>query len=208
MRVYSSAVALVGALSVSPSLGFVHSRVASFRVNDASSHDAAVVAQPQHQLQQHNKIDALLVHRMHRVVLFSSPVKDSEAVTAAPSTKKKKLGLITFDLDDTLYPIAPVLDEANTAFSTAMSNFGYVNIQPSDIVATGKEIRAQVFADDSTAAVDPLKPATVNHKEIRMAAIRQEMEQFILKTKLQQTADDWATEVESLTDPVRKSAEK
>lgn len=121
--------------------------------------------------------------------------------------KKKKLGLITFDLDDTLYPIAPVLDEANTAFSTAMSNFGYVDIQPSDIVETGKEIRAQVSPIDSDVE-DPLKPTTVNHKEIRMAAIRKEMEQFILKTKLKQTAEDWATEVDSLTSPVRKSAEK
>lgn len=119
-------------------------------------------------------------------------------------------------LDDTLYPIAPVLDEANTAFSSAMSNFGYVGIQPSDIVAAGKQIRADVAHDRSTTAVaatsensaDPLKPTTVNHKEIRMAAIRKEMEEFILKTKLKQTAADWATDVEDLTAPVRKSAEK
>ena len=88
-----------------------------------------------------------------------------------------------------------------------MSNFGYVDIQPSDIVETGKEIRAQVSPIDSDVE-DPLKPTTVNHKEIRMAAIRKEMEQFILKTKLKQTAEDWATEVDSLTSPVRKSAEK
>ena len=116
-------------------------------------------------------------------------------------------------IDDTLYPIEPVLDEANAAFSTAMSNFGYVDIQPSDIVEAGKEIRSQLSSDDTsgsdnTAAVDPLKPSTVNHKEIRLAAIRKEMESFILKTKLRQTAEDWATEIDSLTAPVRKSAEK
>lgn len=105
-----------------------------------------------------------------------------------------------------------MLDEANAAFSNAMSNFGYVDIQPSDIVETGKEIRAQVDPTMSAVveggAADPLRPTTVNHKEIRMAAIRKEMEQFILKTKLRQTAEDWATEVDSLTAPVRKSAEK
>ena len=118
--------------------------------------------------------------------------------------------------DDTLYPIAPVLDEANTAFSNAMSNFGYVGIQPSDIVAAGKAIRADVSHSSAAAAAaasdnnaaDPLKPTTVNHKEIRMAAIRKEMEGFILKTKLKQTAEDWATDVDDLTAPVRKSAEK
>lgn len=104
-----------------------------------------------------------------------------------------------------------------------MSNFGYVDIRPSDIVETGKEIRATLTPppneeDDggigpplittSTSTSDPLKPRTVNHKEIRMAAIRKEMEGFILRTKLRQTAADWATEVESITGPVRKSAEK
>jgi len=112
-------------------------------------------------------------------------------------------------LDDTLYPIEPVLDEANAAFSTAMSNFGYVDIQPSDIVEAGKEIRSQLSSDDTSSDnTDPLKPSTVNHKEIRLAAIRKEMESFILKTKLRQTAEDWATEIDSLTAPVRKSAEK
>eukprot|EP00986_Skeletonema_menzelii_P017770 scaffold21865_cov74-Skeletonema_menzelii.AAC.1 len=57
-------------------------------------------------------------------------------------------------------------------------------------------------------AEDPLKPTTVNHKEIRLAAIRKKMEEFILKTKLTQTAADWATDVDDLTAPVIKSAEK
>ena len=149
--------------------------------------------------------------------LYSTSTKGTEASTSSTATnkkKKKRLGLITFDLDDTLYPIAPVLDEANAAFSTAMSNFGYVDIQPSDIVETGKAIRAQISPNDSaspsesSSSSDPLKPKTVNHKEIRMAAIRKEMEQFILKTKLKQTAADWATEVESMSAPVLKSAEK
>ncbi len=146
--------------------------------------------------------------------LYSTSTKGADASTSTATTRKKKkrLGLITFDLDDTLYPIAPVLDEANAAFSNAMANFGYVDIQPSDIVETGKEIRAQISPKDavinSSESSDPLKPKTVNHKEIRMAAIRKEMEQFILKTKLKQTAADWATEVESMSAPVVKSAEK
>jgi hypothetical protein len=91
-----------------------------------------------------------------------------------------------------------------------MSNFGYVDIAPSDIVEAGKQIRASLTAEEgsSSSSDDPLKPSTVNHKEIRLAAIRKEMEGFILKTKLRQTAEDWATDVEDLTSPVRKSAEK
>ena len=41
----------------------------------------------------------------------------SEAETTATKAKKNKatLGLITFDLDDTLYPVGPVFTEANQA---------------------------------------------------------------------------------------------
>ncbi|KAL7551296.1 hypothetical protein ACHAWF_017575 [Thalassiosira exigua] len=192
MRVYSATVAFVASLSLQApsSSGFSPSRVASYRAN--------VGLRP----------PSLGAGRL-RWVLFSTTTEEGETTSTPTSQKKqKKLGLITFDLDDTLYPIAPVLDEANSAFSSAMSNFGYVDIEPSDIVETGKTIRASVAADEERDGVDPLKPATVNHKEIRMAAIRKEMEGFILKTKLQQTAEDWATEVDSLTSPVRKSAEK
>jgi len=142
---------------------------------------------------------------LHQQILHSSvSLQENESVEPSAS-KKKKLGLLTFDLDDTLYSIEPVLNEANTAFSKSMSDFGYVGIQPSDIVETGKKIRTSYSKDGSS---DSLKPATVNHKEIRLAAIRKEMEQFILKTKLRQTAEDWATEIESLTSPVKNAAEQ
>ena len=205
MRVYSSTVAILATIliQIPSSLGFVPSRVATSRVNN--SHDVIIDVQ-QPSLLHTNNIRPL----QQRRVLYSTSTEESDTVTATKKKKKKKkLGLITFDLDDTLYPIAPVLDEANTAFSTAMSNFGYVDIQPSDIVEAGKQIRAQISPkDDGADGSDPLKPSTVNHKEIRLAAIRKEMEEFILKTKLRQTAEDWATEIDSLTTPVRKSAEK
>jgi hypothetical protein len=190
MRIYASTVALVASLClITPySSGFTPSRVAIHRqpINDVRLYTKSI-------------------HPLHSTTTENDTTTPS---SSTPMKKKKKLGLITFDLDDTLYPIAPVLDEANTAFSTAMSNFGYVDIAPSDIVEAGKIIRSQVTEDKEGAGVDPLKPATVNHKEIRLAAIRKEMEQFILRTKLKQTAADWATDVEDLTSPVKKSAEK
>ena len=192
MRFHASAGAILAALSTQYSSGFVPSRIgSSVRIIDDIRVNCELLSQS-------------------RTLLHSTAESDavSSSTTAVPK-KKKKLGLITFDLDDTLYPIAPVLDEANSAFSTAMSNFGYVDIQPSDIVEAGKQIRQAVAEEGAeSTSDDPLKPDTVNHKEIRLAAIRKEMEQFILKTKLKQTAADWATDVEDLTSPVRKSAEK
>jgi hypothetical protein len=44
--------------------------------------------------------------------LYSDTAKTSETATAEKPIVKQ-LGLLTFDLDDTLYPILPVVEEAN-----------------------------------------------------------------------------------------------
>lgn len=57
------------------------------------------------------RISAVRLHAEDERV-ESSP---SSSVATAPSTKMKEIGLLTFDLDDTLYPIAPVVRDANGA---------------------------------------------------------------------------------------------
>lgn len=123
------------------------------------------------------------------------------SITVSPRTKT--LGLLTFDLDDTLYPIQPVINEANAAFASAMKSFGFDNIQPEDIDKTAREIRAEVAARDGPAAA-----AVLSHTEIRVMAIRREMEKIILQRKLQATADDWATPVSALSSVVVSHAKK
>jgi len=141
----------------------------------------------------------------------SSAASEATIETQAPlqnveieKNKKKSttLALITFDLDDTLYPIASVIDEANSAFAKAMEKYGYEGIQPSDINLTGKEIREEISAED------PERAAILTHTEIRELAIRREMEKNMLKRKLQETADDWATPVSDLADVVVSYAKK
>jgi FMN phosphatase YigB (HAD superfamily) len=124
---------------------------------------------------------------------------------APPSTadddaprKTKTLGLLTFDLDDSLYPIAPVLHDANEIFVRIMSDYGY-DLDQDDIVEAGKRIRAEA---------GPVAGAAMSHTEVRLEAIRREMERLMLEQKLRECAADWATEVHSLTSPVRQSAER
>lgn len=121
--------------------------------------------------------------------------------TSSLDSTKKTLGLLTFDLDDSLYPIAPVLEEANAAFKRAMARFGYDdgNIQPQDIVETARQIREEY---------PPEEAAVLTHTEIRTLAIRRKMEEFILKKKLQETADSWATQQEDLSPIVVNFAKK
>lgn len=127
-------------------------------------------------------------------------VSDASAETS--KSKVKSLGLLTFDLDDTLYPIAQIVTDANAAFVTAMERFGFEGVDAFDIVNTGKEVREELHA------VDPEKAAGLTHTEIREMAIRREMERIILARKLQECADDWATSVDSLSPIVRKPAEQ
>ena len=78
-----------------------------------------------------------------------------------------------------------------------MANFGY-NLGINDIVEAGKLIRQE----SGSAGI------SMSHTEVRLEAIRREMERAMLTKKLQECAEDWATEVESLTAPIRLSAEK
>ena len=71
----------------------------------------------------------------------TATVEEAESSTL-PGSKTKTLGLLTFDLDDSLYPIEPVLHDANEIFVQTMSNYGY-SLEPNDIVEAGKAIRQE-----------------------------------------------------------------
>jgi hypothetical protein len=111
------------------------------------------------------------------------------------------LGLLTFDLDDSLYPIEPVMDEANAAFCRAMDKFGFSDtiIQPKSIAETCQRIRQEL---------PPAESVALTHTQVRRMAIRREMENVIYKRKLQETADDWATPQSDMSPIVRNFAKK
>jgi len=117
-------------------------------------------------------------------------------------TESQTLGLLTFDLDDTLYPIGPVEQDANDAFVKAMGTYGFKGLERDDIVRAAKQIREEIGKEDPAAA------AILTHTEVRELAIRQKMEEITMIEKLQACADDWATPVESLSALVVQNAKK
>ena len=86
----------------------------------------------------------------------------------------------------------PKIDQ-NNAFVGAMQRFGYDGITPNDIDKTGKTIREEM------AQTDPEAAAILTHTEIRMLAIRRQMESICLLRSLDDVAKDWATTVSDLT---------
>lgn len=158
-------------------------------------------------------VDAFVVKKTAKHLQRSTPVSTvrlqstAESIVqeeAAPNSKAKttKLGLLTFDLDDTLYPLAPVIEEANEAFSRAMEKYGFPGIQPADINSSSIQIRQEMAKSDPQAA------AILSHTEVRKLAIRKEMEAVMLQRKLEDCASDWATNVDSLGPAVVESAKK
>lgn len=133
---------------------------------------------------------------------FASAAAAAAAAPRGRTTTRlnvKTLGLLTFDLDDSLYPIKDVISEANAALVAAMKSFGFDGIQPSDIDRTAREIRQGLPAEENL---------VLSHTECRRRAIRREMEKIILERKLQETADDWATPVSDLSPIVVNFAKK
>jgi len=129
----------------------------------------------------------------------------SDTTTNAPAaaTTTAKLGLLTFDLDDTLYPISLILNEANLVYARTMANFGYGDdIDRSKIVGMVKLIRKELTESDPEMAI------TVTHTQIRKMAIRRAMEEVVFERNLEEVAMDWGTEVESLTQTVVDNAKK
>lgn len=78
----------------------------------------------------------------------------------------------------------------------------HTDITPWTIDTTGRRLRKEM------AKTDPEGAAVLTHTEVRLLAIRDEMERITLERKLKGTAEDWATDVESLTEIVVKSAQQ
>lgn len=147
---------------------------------------------------------SLVLTAVDAFVVTTKPTRSagSRTVVMRRASERQTLGLLTFDLDDTLYPIDTVEQAANEAFVTAMTKFGYAGTAPDDIVQAAKDIRAE------TNLRDPKTAAALTHGQVRELAIRREMERITVQRKLQSCADDWATPVESLSPLVVANAKK
>ena len=74
-----------------------------------------------------------------------------------------------------------------------MKNYSFENIAPFQIVPTGEKIHSDMAEDD------PEKAAVLTHTDIWRLAIREELEGVVYRRKLEACAEDWATQVSSLS---------
>lgn len=81
------------------------------------------------------------------------------------STSSLPAHLITFDLDDTLFPVGPVIQYANKALFDHLGKLGY-SIDEADFLMSTKHIRTTLAEEG----------IFITYSELRMQAIRREME--------------------------------
>ena len=133
-------------------------------------------------------LSTLLLHVqiIHNIHCFSSTSSSSnnplmEASSPSSSTfsntnnhneskeiNKKNVGLITFDLDDTLFPIGPVVQDANIAMFESMAKFGYEDATEEGYLLACKDIRKERYQPGC------LNPIT--YSELRKQGIQKELE--------------------------------
>jgi len=93
--------------------------------------------------------------------------------SSSSEQQPQQLHLLTFDLDDTLFPIQPVLDDANEAMVRAMHRLGYSDVTNEDVVSASKLIRRELREVQSGGGV-------MTYTELRKTSIRRVLECYFL----------------------------
>lgn len=100
-------------------------------------------------------------------------MKRFSAVTADGQDASPKLALLTFDLDDTLFPIGPVVQDANDAMIRAMHKLGYTKSTNKNVLKHTSAIRKSI-------------KHPITYTSLRMRAIQAELQTQLPK---KQTVD-------------------
>lgn len=105
-------------------------------------------------------------------MLSSSPARRSSSRNSQQSTQRENVALnvnlITFDLDDTLFPVGPVVADANDALFRHLKSLGCETNQE-EYVKTTKKIRRKLATDGKV----------ITYTELRKRAIRAELENYL-----------------------------
>ncbi|KAL7506149.1 hypothetical protein ACHAXN_003458 [Cyclotella atomus] len=107
---------------------------------------------------------AFVAPRQHNSI---APYRPNIIVKYASASSNNELHLLTFDLDDTIFPIDPVIQDANSIMVQTLKSHGY-NADNDEIIAASKRIRKQVRE----------RGEEITYSDLRRGSIRCEMERL------------------------------
>jgi len=95
------------------------------------------------------------------------PAIPAHAFSTSPSSSSTRptLALLTFDLDDTLFPCGPVVAEANEAMVASIVSHGYPSVTNADVLAATRAIRNELRQTGTP----------ITYTNLRIAAIRSQL---------------------------------
>jgi len=117
------------------------------------------------------RIIACSLSSISYVSSFTIPHHNKRRITSlnAADKDKDKLHLLTFDLDDTIFPITPVVSDANVAqLNTLQSKFGYTKACNQQIIAASKQIRTELRETNTS----------ITYTDLRKLSIKREIERI------------------------------
>ena len=106
---------------------------------------------------------------MKKQTLFPFLLILASADAFSTSSTRPTLALLTFDLDDTLFPCGPVVAEANEAMIASIVSHGYPSITNEDVLAATKAIRNELRKTDTP----------ITYTNLRIAAIQSQLERSL-----------------------------
>jgi len=105
---------------------------------------------------------------------FTIPHHNRRIITSLNAADKdNELHLLTFDLDDTIFPISPVVNDANVAqLNTLQKQFGYVNACNQQIIAASKQIRTELREANTSITYTDLRKLSIKREIERISDIQ------------------------------------
>ena len=102
------------------------------------------------------------------IVAWSCNIAAVLGFSASSRLSHNKLHLITFDLDDTIFPIGPVVADANEAQLARLNAFGYTNANNDEIIKASKAIRTELREAGNVLSYTDLRKQSIKREIVRV----------------------------------------
>lgn len=113
-----------------------------------------------------------------------------------PDNYNNELHLLTFDLDDTIFPIGPVVADANVAQLQTLIKYGYENAANEEIIAASKQIRSELREAGNAITYTDLRKQSIRREIERLTGIggSSRSERVVHDSVIEAIFDAWLSE--------------
>ena len=111
--------------------------------------------------------------------------------STALNASSKHLHLLTFDLDDTIFPITPVVSDANVAQLQTLHKYGYTDACNDQIIAASKQIRTELRQTGSAITYTDLRKLSIRREIERISGLTNDI---VHETVIESTFNEWLSE--------------